>query len=141
MCNFFKKLFWFTDFIFFVALSVVIVLSRETLGLMEIIGLALLIPSLILWLVSRVTLGTSFSIFPKTRELKTDGLYKFFRHPVYVFSLLSWLGLFTYSRNYIILLCLILLFIIQIVRIRKEEQVLIERFGQEYIDYKKKTLF
>ena len=71
--------------------------------------------------------------------LVKDGLYKHVRHPLYVGEILRtfWVQLilssligFVFS---IIAICLLL------IRIQIEEEMLIEKFGEEYEEYKKNT--
>lgn len=76
----------------------------------------------------------------KDHKIKKDGLYHYVRHPSYTFALLTFLGLGLYLNNWI---SLILAFIPPCVafsyRIKIEEQVLIEEFGDGYIQYRKTT--
>lgn len=62
------------------------------------------------------------------------------RHPSYAFSLLTFVGLAIVLNNYISAIVLLIpVFVMFLRRINIEEEVLIEQFGQDYIDYMKKT--
>jgi protein-S-isoprenylcysteine O-methyltransferase Ste14 len=104
-------------------------------------GLTLIIPSFILLVIARLQLGASFHVIAQANKLITTGLYNKFRHPIYYFSLLLILGvgIFLQQRT-IFIFCLAVIFI-QLKRIKNEEKVLQEKFGDEYIAYKKKTWF
>lgn len=93
----------------------------------------------VLWIVSRFQLGEAFSLKPKAKYLVTKGIYSKIRHPVYVFSSLAFLGVAIFLRNHYVFLLLLLFVIIQIIRIKKEEQALLKKFGNKYINYKRKT--
>ncbi|MCB8999588.1 MAG: isoprenylcysteine carboxylmethyltransferase family protein [Bacteroidales bacterium] len=95
--------------------------------------------SLRLWVIT--TLGKHFTVTVTIREnhtLKTDGIYKFIRHPSYAASLLSFIG-FGFSLNnwYSVLIAFGFVFIAFQQRIRIEENTLIAHFGKEYLTYMK----
>jgi len=103
-------------------------------AVMAAVGMALL-------LTARVQLGRSFSVSAQARKLVTTGLYSKIRNPIYVFSALMLCGLaITIGRPWLLLLLLVLV-PLQIVRARKEEQVLEQAFGEEYVRYKAGTWF
>lgn len=72
--------------------------------------------------------------------LVTDGIYQYIRHPIYLSLFVFRIGVFLISSNYLIGISFIfLLSVIVFTRLKKEENMLIEEFGQEYIDYREKT--
>ena len=91
--------------------------------------------------VARVQLGNAFSVTPQATFLVTHGLYSRIRHPVYVFSAIGIAGFFLYLDMPQLLVLLVLLIPLQVVRARREERVLEERFGEEYRSYKRNTWF
>jgi protein-S-isoprenylcysteine O-methyltransferase Ste14 len=90
---------------------------------------------------ARYQLGRSFIVTPQARELVTHGLCAKIRNPIYVFGGLLGLGfLLTLQRPYLLLILLVLI-PIQIVRARKEAEVLEVKFGDAYREYRNKTWF
>jgi len=89
------------------------------------------------------SLGQFFTVDVTIREnhrLKTNGFYKYMRHPSYTASLISFAGFGLALNNWLSLLVVTLpVVIVFIVRIRIEELVLIEKFGNEYLKYRKST--
>jgi protein-S-isoprenylcysteine O-methyltransferase Ste14 len=100
-------------------------------------------------LVARFQLKDRFSIMPRAEKgIITTGIYGVIRHPVYVFSCMSTVGICTYltirSNNILldIIFCLFLISYVamQVRRAKKEEQKMIETYGDKYLKYKGKTL-
>ena len=96
---------------------------------------------LILWILA--SLGKNISAALKVRtsqELITHGPYRYVRHPLYSAGILLFLSLALISSNWFIGLIGISfqLFII-LVRTPQEEEMLIEHFGDEYLNYIKRT--
>lgn len=108
---------------------------------MRLAGLALIIPAFVLFLVARMQLGDAFSIKAKASELVTTGIYSRIRNPIYVFGGLMLAGLILWFERPLFLLVFAVLIPLQIMRVRKEEQVLEARFGTAYLEYKQKTWF
>jgi len=90
---------------------------------------------------ARYTLGSSFSIVPKARELVTTGIYSRIRNPIYVFSLILIVGVIVMVRNPVLLFLPVIILPIQIIRARREAQVLEARFGEAYRQYRAQTWF
>jgi protein-S-isoprenylcysteine O-methyltransferase Ste14 len=91
--------------------------------------------------VARLQLGASFSVKAKAKKLVTTGLYAKVRNPIYVFGGLFLLGMAMVLENWILLAIVAVLVPVQIARAKKEEQVLREAFGEEYVRYKAGTWF
>ncbi|MEI9934255.1 MAG: DUF1295 domain-containing protein [Ferruginibacter sp.] len=121
-------------------------ISGKPVSVFTYIGLGLMIPGFILLIIARLQLGSSFSIEAQANQLVTKGLYKKFRHPIYYFGTMLIIGTYIFSmsffssRRYMPFL-LLLFIIIQFNRIKKEEKVLKEKFGDEYLAYRKNTWF
>jgi protein-S-isoprenylcysteine O-methyltransferase Ste14 len=103
-------------------------------------GVAIAVPSFILFLMARVQLGDSFSIQARASTLVTTGIYSRIRNPIYVFAALLIAGLALCFRP-VYLVGFVILIPLQIIRSRKEERVLAAAFGDEYRRYKAKTWF
>jgi protein-S-isoprenylcysteine O-methyltransferase Ste14 len=106
----------------------------------KIVGVAIAIPSFILFLLARIQLGSAFSVQAKAHHLVTTGIYSKIRNPIYLFGGLMLAGLFLYFKP-VLLALFVILIPMQIVRARAEEKVLAEKFGEEYQQYKAKTWF
>ncbi len=92
------------------------------------------------WLFSSI--GSGISPTSATRQnhvLSTKGPYKYIRHPLYTFgsSLIISFGIM--ADNWWIALFGVLAFVMMAVRTPKEEANLIEKFGDEYREYMKRT--
>jgi len=115
--------------------------AHEPLTPMRIAGLAIAAPCAVLLVVARMQLGGSFSIEAKATKLVTTGLYSRIRNPIYVFGGLLLAGLGLLAGKPLLLLAFLVLIPVQLVRSRREEQVLAEKFGAEYAEYKRRTWF
>ena len=71
--------------------------------------------------------------------LKTDGLFRFSRNPMYLGLFLTMLGSSVYTANLIIMLCGGLVVGLHLAIIAAEERMLTERFGNQYIEYKSRV--
>jgi protein-S-isoprenylcysteine O-methyltransferase Ste14 len=107
----------------------------------RIAGLAIAGPSFIFFVLARMQLGKAFSVQAKATTLVTTGIYSRIRNPIYVFGALMISGVIIWLEKPWFLLCLAALIPLQVVRSRKEEQVLSEKFGAAYQEYKRHTWF
>jgi protein-S-isoprenylcysteine O-methyltransferase Ste14 len=105
------------------------------------IGLFLMVPSIILFTIARIQLGASFQVSAEANKLVKTGIYKKVRHPIYLFGLLFLLGIILIAQMFPLILILAIIIALQIKRINNEEKVLTEKFGNEYLEYKKQTWF
>jgi len=103
-------------------------------------GLGLL--SVIFWTWTKVHLDTQWSAQLQLRNehhLVTSGPYSRIRHPLYS-AMFDWavaLGLLT--ANWIFVAVCLLSIVGTVARVPKEEQMMIERFGEEYKEYMRHT--
>lgn len=104
-------------------------------------GFIAVIGSLFWWI--HLTLGSNYRStmgLHENHELVTQGPYRFVRHPTYVTFLFVALILFLISANWLIGSSSFVLFLIlMVVRSPIEEKALIDRFGDEYRLYLRKT--
>lgn len=107
----------------------------------KVYGAVLAVISMSLVIVARLQLGNSFSVRAKATVLVTKGLYSHIRNPIYLASGAFFLGVAMLLQSWLPVIALVIVIPIQLWRIRKEEQVLTERFGEEYIEYKRQTWF
>ena len=107
----------------------------------QIASIGLTVISFILWITSRIQLGSAFSLAPKTSYLVTTGVYSKVRHPVYVFSFLVFAGISLFLKEWILLIPLLLVLCMQLFRISKEDTLLEQRFGEKFRKYRRTTWF
>ncbi|HVR64984.1 MAG TPA: isoprenylcysteine carboxylmethyltransferase family protein [Polyangia bacterium] len=105
------------------------------------IGAGIAVPSFALWLLARWQLGRSFTLGAEARELVTHGLYARIRHPVYVFSTLVLVGTAICLRNIFFDAYVAAVVVLQLYRIRREDAVLLQQFGDRYRAYRRATWF
>jgi protein-S-isoprenylcysteine O-methyltransferase Ste14 len=113
----------------------------QQLAPVQIAGLIIAIPALLLWVIARLQLGSSFSVVAKARGLVTTGLYSKIRNPVYVFGVACITGAILYSNHLWWLLAVPVLLVVQVLRARKEAIVLEAAFGDEYRTWRATTWF
>ena len=75
----------------------------------------------------------------ENHHLVKDGLYKYVRHPIYLGEILRNFGIVSVFSSVYGLLLIAVATGFLFFRIRKEERMLIERFGEEYKEYQRTT--
>ena len=108
---------------------------------LRVAGLCILILSFLLFTIARLQLGQAFSVQAKASTLVTAGIYSRIRNPIYFFGALMVAGAIIWANMPWLLLFFLVLIPLQIHRSRKEEAVLLDKFGTAYLDYKRKTWF
>lgn len=106
-------------------------------------GLALILTGIILRMVIIRSLGKYFTAdvtIKQGHQLKKNSFYKYVRHPSYSASLLSFIGFGLSLNNWVSLILIVAAILFAFIRrINVEEKALTEHFGQEYMDYKRRT--
>lgn len=96
----------------------------------------------LLWL-SHHHLGRSFHslvVSKEDRVLVKMGPYKWIRHPIYTAYLMNYVGGGLLSSNLVLTFVPVTMYAILVgIRMRKEEEMLEEEFGQEYSEYMRRT--
>ncbi len=104
------------------------------------VGVGILCVLGVYWLFSSIGSGiTPTSATRKEHQLVTSGPYRWVRHPLYTFGSSLFIAFGLMADNWFIALLGILAFIAMASRTPKEESNLIEKFGDEYRDYMKRT--
>ena len=133
-----KKILLWVDVAVFLGVAVyafrhAVWIPRECAGaVMAIVGFAL-------WLEARRELGASFTPLAQARALVTTGLYARVRHPIYIFGTVAYCGLFLMIGYWIPFLCFMFISIGQVLRMRREDAVLEQAFGDQYRAYRAGT--
>jgi protein-S-isoprenylcysteine O-methyltransferase Ste14 len=125
-------------------LSPLVSFANYSLGLLPLLG-GIVCLGFSLWLFHRshVDLGSNWSNSLELREnhqIVAFGVYKFVRHPMYA-------AIFIYSFAQALLLsnwlagpgCLVAFIFMFVFRLRPEERMMLEKFGQPYQDYLART--
>jgi protein-S-isoprenylcysteine O-methyltransferase Ste14 len=115
--------------------------TLRSAGLVRLVGLLLGLIGLGGVILSRYTLGRSFSISAKATELVTSGIYSKIRNPIYVFGVIFLVGLTLILGRPELLAILLVIIPMQVVRARREAAVLEAKFGDAYREYRKRTWF
>jgi protein-S-isoprenylcysteine O-methyltransferase Ste14 len=110
-------------------------------NLQRVAGAVLLVAGMALVFAARLQLGASFSILPRAKQLVTRGLYSRIRNRIYVFGTMAIAGMLLILQRPRLWLALMALVGVQIVRARREAEVLESKFGDEYRSYRKQTWF
>jgi len=107
------------------------------------IGFIVYLIGALLVLVARAQLGrfgTGELTTEDDHQLFTQGAYKYIRNPMYSGGLIATIGFCLVFRCIIILIIMfIYTFLVYRMRIVEEERILLEKFGNEFKEYKKKT--
>jgi protein-S-isoprenylcysteine O-methyltransferase Ste14 len=105
-------------------------------------GLILFISGFAILISAQVTLGRNYSstlVIRDDHNLITHGIYHYIRHPIYLGVILISIGIAVFSYSFPGLLIMLALIPVFLIRIRLEEKLLIEEFGQSYRDYQMAT--
>jgi protein-S-isoprenylcysteine O-methyltransferase Ste14 len=116
--------------------------SLYILSVQSIVGLALIVIGLTIALVAAGTLRRFYSpslVIREDHQLITHGIYRFTRHPIYLGVFIVCIGIPVFTSSLYGLLTMSALIPIFLNRIRMEERMLIEEFGDAYRTYKETT--
>ena len=109
----------------------------------SVCGIVLGIIGLIIRYIAFSTLGEHFTrTLRKTNEhiLITNGIYHYVRHPGYLSNFLIFIGTSLGMKNIITIIVVPVLFIpAYMYRIYTEEKMMLEIFGEKFIEYRKNT--
>jgi protein-S-isoprenylcysteine O-methyltransferase Ste14 len=106
------------------------------------VGLILYVLGSVLRLVPVFALGRRFSglvAIQSGHRLKTDGIYRYIRHPSYAGLLVLCAGLALIFRCWIGLVLVAAIFAVLLARMNSEEILLASTFGEEYEAYRRRT--
>ena len=104
------------------------------------VALGFLCLPLTYWLFSSI--GTNITQTVETRadhQLVTSGPYRYVRHPLYTVGMAMFFACALMASNWFIALATALVLVMLLIRLPKEEQKLIDRFGEQYRQYMQQT--
>jgi protein-S-isoprenylcysteine O-methyltransferase Ste14 len=117
--------------------------NKNQTNFVSVLGLIMLITGTVVRIWSIYLLGKNFTATVKVREkheLISKGPYRIIRHPSYFGALIAICGCPVFLNNFFsIIISFLLMMSAYIYRIKFEERVLQEYFGNAYLEYKKKT--
>ena len=122
-----------------------LVRSQESLyesSTQNMVGLMLIVIGFVIVMVAQITLWKYYSstlVIKENHRLITHGIYRFVRHPIYLGNIILFLGIAVYVSSLYGFLTLLGLIPVFLVRIRMEERLLTEEFGDKHRIYKKNT--
>jgi protein-S-isoprenylcysteine O-methyltransferase Ste14 len=108
----------------------------------NMVGLMLIVIGLTIALVAQITLWRNYSstlVIREDHQLIAHGVYRFVRHPIYLGSTMACMGIPVYVSSLFGLLVMSALIPIFLNRIRIEERMLTDEFGDAYREYKETT--
>jgi len=108
-------------------------------GTAWVAGITLAALTLPVWILARLQLGSAFSVRAQATGLVTVGLYRYVRHPVYVFGSAAVVGILVAFLGWRGAIWAAILAVVQSLRARKEDAVLAGRFGEAYEAYRRTT--
>ena len=105
-------------------------------------GVGVAIVGFLAWMVARKQLGESFTAGAEARQLVSTGLYRYFKHPIYYSGLVAHFGVFLALQNWWILgIWLAYATTIQFARMKREDRVLEDAFGNDFRNLRRGTWF
>lgn len=105
-------------------------------------GVALGIISFILYVWAQAMLGAAWSPHLQTRSkhrLVTKGPFSLIRHPMYLALVGFFTGIALITANWFFIALLAVSIIVLALRVPKEEEMMVEEFGEEYRKYMQRT--
>ncbi len=116
--------------------------SFFTLPLHSVAGSVIFVIGLTVAIVAQATLWRFYSstlVVKEDHRLITRGVYRLARHPIYLGVLIAAIGIPVYASSLYGLLVMLVLIPLILNRIRIEERMLTEQFGDAYLKYRQTT--
>lgn len=141
-----RRIIWITIAIFNnlgIIIAVLLKFDLSTYAIVPFAGLLLILAGMVIRFIAVRSLGRFFTVNVTIREdhkIIQTGLYKLIRHPAYSGSLISFFGLGIALNNWISVFVITIPITIAFMnRIKIEEALLTDQFGEAYTEYMKRT--
>jgi len=110
----------------------------------QVLGLVLVVVGISISISGRIVLGTNWAHaaeyqIKKGQVLITNGIYRYIRNPIYTGLWFALTGAELVAKSYLFIIILFFGFWVAYSQAKREEKILEEYFGKEYLDYKKKS--
>jgi protein-S-isoprenylcysteine O-methyltransferase Ste14 len=118
------------------------IFTLSTLMLLKWTGFIIGGISLLFWTWAQLVLGNDWRVnyqLNENHKLITNGPYRKIRHPLYTAMIIWCIGISILTTNLIFIGFSLLSITFLLIRIPKEEKMLIDKFGNEYKEYIKRT--
>jgi hypothetical protein len=111
---------------------------------LQLIGAAVLVTCSVLFVRVHKDMGDSWSPEPEQKanhvhKLVTHGTFRWARHPMYAVFLWAVTGTLLSTLNLVVTLCVSGVIPVMLRRIKTEERILVELFGGDYLDYRRRV--
>jgi len=109
---------------------------------LKYVGILFCYIGLIIFLAALISFGKSWRIGideKNSNELITTGMFKYSRNPIFLFMDLYFMGIMLIYPNIVFIVFTFFVIIGIHLQIVREEKFLLNKFGEEYIKYKKQT--
>lgn len=104
------------------------------------VGLGIVAAALLVWILRSLGKNLTDTVVTRTEHtLVTTGPYRWVRHPFYVAFALAAVANSLATANWFLFVIEGVVFVLLVIRTRKEEARLIERFGDDYREYMRRT--
>jgi len=105
-------------------------------------GISLYIFGMALFVVALYNLNPislKFGLPTEKTKLQKNGLYRFSRNPIYLSLFIIFLGSILSTQNILVICCTVISTYLHIKIIIREESFLMDKFGREWLEYKKQV--
>ncbi len=120
-------------FLFFV-LTIFLVPARTY----HLVGGLIALTSFVLWITALLQFNSTMDRAP-ANHLIMEGVYAKVRHPMYYFSVTSLVGINIFLWSFLVTPAVIVVAFIQLTRARKEDRLLLAKYGRKYRGYSRRT--
>lgn len=125
-----------------ISLPAIISYNLINITWLKYIGIMFCYIGLIIFLLALISFGKSWRIGideNNSNELITNGMFKYSRNPIFLFMDIYFVGIMLIYPNIVFILLAIGTIVGIHLQILREEEFLLKKFGEKYIEYKNKT--